>query len=219
MSGSANYTRILKAVYSRQPKLQQLLSSEYDSKYIFSKITSPTEIHAPKVVCESENCGEKYASNGGMKNHYNKSHKTVEIQSPLGKFPAADPARTFFDEEDEPSTQGNSAGQFNSPKVSSAGQYICGLCDNNFDSKSKVDDHKSKEHEHQPVTAPTPPLTVDELDVENEVLEAAKDEQDLYDEIFRLSQSAAIPGQEEESFQVIKDKFERFKIIMTKKDI
>ena len=101
----------------------------------------------------------------------------------------------------------------------STGQYICGLCDKYFDSKSKVDDHKSKEHEHRPVTAPTPSLTVDELDDENEVLEAAKAEQDLYDEIFRLSQSAAIPGQEEESFQVIKDKLERFKIIMTKKDI
>ena len=59
---------------------------------------------------------------------------------------------------------------------------------------------------------------VDELNEENEVLEEAKAEQDLYDEIFRLSQTAATPGQEEESYGLIKEKLERFKIIMTKKD-
>ena len=75
-------------------------------------MTSPGETPAHnKVVCEGENCGKKYASKGGMKNHYNKSHKAVEIQSPLGKFPVSDPARTLFGEDGEPSTQGNSVGQ------------------------------------------------------------------------------------------------------------
>ena len=152
-----------------------------------------------------------------MKNHYNKSHKAVEIQSPLGKFPAADPARTLFNEEDGPSTQGNSDGQVNSPKVLSEGQYICGTCDNQFESRSKVQDHMSKEHENQSDTVPAPPSAEEELNEENEVLEAAKAEQDLYDEIYLLSQSAATSGQVE-SFDVIKGKLERFKIIMTKKD-
>ena len=74
-----------------------------------------------------------------------------------------------------------------------------------------------------PTSIPTPEqLQVDnsteELNEENEVLEEAKAEQDLYDEIFRLSQTAATPGQEEESYGLIKEKLERFKIIMTKKD-
>ena len=181
-------------------------------------MTSPIETPAPKVVCESENCGKKYASKGGMKNHFNKSHKAVEIQSPLGKFPVSDPVRTLFNEEDGPSTQGNSDGQVNSPKVSSMGQYICGVCDNYFESQSKVDDHKSKEHEDRTDTAPAPPSAEDELNEENEVLEAAKAEQDLYDEIFHLSQSAAISAGQEESFEVIQGKLERFKSIMTKKD-
>ena len=86
-------------------------------------MTSPTETPAPKVVCESKNCGKEYASRGGIKNHLKKSHKAVEIQSPLGKFPASDPAGILFNDDGEPSTQGNSSGQVNSPKFSSVGQY------------------------------------------------------------------------------------------------
>ena len=120
-------------------------------------MTSPTETPAPKVVCESQNCGKEYASRGGMKTHYKKSHKTAEeIQSPLGKFPTSDPARILF-RESEPSTQGNSKGQVNSPKISSAGQYICDVCDNYFESKKNVDDHKIKEHDNPSFTATAPP--------------------------------------------------------------
>ena len=86
-------------------------------------MTSTVETPAPKVVCESQDCGKEYASKGGMKNHNKKTHKAAEeIQSPLGKFPTSDSARVLF-KESEPSTQGNSLGQVNSPKVTSDGRY------------------------------------------------------------------------------------------------
>ena len=118
----------------------------------FRKMKSPTETPASKVVCESQDCGKEYASKGGMKNHYKKTHKSLEeIQSPLGKFPAIDPARILFNESD-PSTQGNSKGQVNSPKVTTCGQYICNVCDNYFESKQDIDEHKKKEHD---ISSPT----------------------------------------------------------------
>ena len=222
-------------------------------------MTSPTETPAPKVVCESQNCGKEYASRGGMKNHFKKSHKAPEIQSPLGKFPASDPARILFNDEGEPSTQGNSVGQVNSQKVSSGGQYICGICDDYFESKSNVDDHKNNEHgpttAQAPSSAPTsvaPPSQIQEgevladkhdktsvtehnagetnteeedisndsqlLAVEEEVLEEAKEDQDLYDELDKISQEVEKSEKSEESNTNLVEKFERFKVILKIKE-
>ena len=205
---------------------------------------SPTETPASKVVCESQDCGKEYASKGGMKNHYKKTHKSLEeIQSPLGKFPAIDPARILFNESD-PSTQGNSKGQVNSPKVTTCGQYICNICDNYFESKQDIDEHKKKEHDissptaretdsgSQDPTASSPPTdttssmtrelysqnTVRQLNVEDNVMEDAKKEQELYEQIFQITENVIVPEKEEETREELKEKMIRFKMIKDKKE-
>ena len=192
-----------------------------------------------------------------MKYHYKKSHKAVEIQSPLGKFPASDPAGILFNDDGEPSTQGNSSGQVNSPKVSSVGQYICDICDNYFDSKSNIDDHKNNEHEHRPAPTKAPPsaptsaasppkiqggdkhdktsvaehdgsvtdtgeediLSDSQLLVEEEeVLEEAKEDQDLYDELDKISREVEESDKSEESNNNLLKKLKRFKSILKIKE-
>ena len=216
-------------------------------------MTSPVETPAPKVVCESQDCGKEYASKGGMKNHYKKTHKAAEeIQSPLGKFPTSDSARVLF-KESEPSTQGNSLGQVNSPKVTSDGQYICNVCDNYFESKKNIDEHKNKEHDNPSSIAPanpkaagttttaTPPspksqgvaendnneastaekdnLTdSQQLQEEDEVLEEAKEDQDLYDELEKLSKEIKESENGKEANKELLDKLERFKAILRIKE-
>ena len=66
-------------------------------------------------------------------------------------------------------------------------------------------------------TNPTPPHDEDELNVENEVLEDAKKEQDLYDEMFQLSQDINLES-EKYVAEEIKDKLKCFKDIIKKKD-
>ena len=106
---------------------------------------------APKWVCESSDCGKEYASKGSMKAHAKRCHKTVEeIQSPLGRFPsAANPARVLLFDEEHPSTQGNSAGQVNSPKVVSPPTFICDECEKHFDTKENVMNHKKDSHQQK----------------------------------------------------------------------
>ena len=45
------------------------------------------------------------------------------------------------------STQGNSAGQVNDPKVMSEGEYMCGVCDKTFPTKDQVTNHMIDVHD------------------------------------------------------------------------
>ena len=101
------------------------------------------------MVCESKNCDKEYASKGGMKNHFKKSHKAVEeIQSPLGRFPSvSNSARVLFNDEELPSTQGNSAGQVNSPKIVSEARFLCDECETVSATKVELTNHKKEVHE------------------------------------------------------------------------
>ena len=46
------------------------------------------------------------------------------------------------------STQGNSRGQVNNPKVFSEGAFICGSCDQSYTTNEEVTNHKSEAHEN-----------------------------------------------------------------------
>ena len=58
----------------------------------------------------------------------------------------AETARALFqnDEEVQPSTQGNSAGAVNSPKVVSEGSFQCGLCEEEYTSTDNMMKHMTK---------------------------------------------------------------------------
>ena len=68
----------------------------------------------------------------------------VDVLSPM-----AATARTLFHNGDKgpvPSTQGNSAGDVNSPKVVSDGNYQCNHCPEEYLSKRELDNHIVKKH-------------------------------------------------------------------------
>ena len=89
--------------------------------------------------------GKEYVSKGGMKAHFKRSHKGAEdVQSPLERFASSNSAWVLFNGETQPSTQGNSAGQINSPEVVSVG---CGICDKDFETSQHAIDHKQESHD------------------------------------------------------------------------
>ena len=62
------------------------------------------------------------------------------------------------------------------------------------------------------------PNTVRQLNAEDEVLEDAKKEQELYEEIFKITEHVIAPEKEEETREDIRNKMMRFKIIKEKKE-
>ena len=76
-----------------------------------------------------------------------------------------------------------------------------------------------------PIAADTPssttrglysPNTIRQLNLEDEVLEEAKNEQELYEQIFKITENVIVPEKEEETREDLKDKMIRFKIIKEK---
>ena len=222
-------------------------------------IVTPAPVPAPRVYCDKPNCKKDYKSRSGLLNHNETAHKNeLKIQSPLGIFPSSNSARVLFDDEDRPSTQGNSNGEINSPKVQSIVRFLCGVCDLNFSQNEEAKLHMSEVHkkktdkvsddpttpsftadkESDDSTTPTPtadkessdsatpnptrqlysPNTVRQLNEEDEVLEDAKIEQELYKEIFKITEHVIAPEKEEETREDIKNKMIRFKTIKEKKE-
>ena len=90
----------------------------------------PTETPAlnAKFVCEIPNCDKDYKNRSSMLSQMRTKHKhSEEIQSPFGNFPPAN----------HESTQGNSRGEVNSPKVLSVMSFQCGVCNDHFDKMRK----------------------------------------------------------------------------------
>ena len=215
-------------------------------------IVTPTPVPASRVYCEKPNCKKDYKSRSGLLNHNKTAHKNdLEIQSPLGNFPSSNLARILFDDEDRPSTQGNSDGEINSPKVQSIVRFLCGVCDMNFSQNQEaklhmIEDHKKKadkvsnesatpDKESDDSTTPTPtadkessgsttprqlysPNTVRQLNEEDQILVDAKQEQELYEEIFKITENVIAPEKEEETRDDIKNKMIRFRTIKEKKE-
>ena len=121
-----------------------------------------------------------------MIHHLKKHHKTtVHILSPLGSFPQSSSASVLlFSDEAELSTQGNSSGQVNIPKVGSYGTFVFSICDNDYGSKDELNMHiditltsKPRQEASQGTADHLTMWTMDN------VLELAKEDQDLYDEL------------------------------------
>ena len=192
---------------------------------------SVIETPALKVVCKSQDCEKEYASKGGMNEHYRKKHRTeAEIQSPLGRFPSiTHPARVLFTDNlqaEQPSTQGNSKGQINSPKVVSNATFQCNDCNYEVTSKNELDMHKNDKHEqvqiqHDPLISDEVEDTEDaekELQTEADVMEDAKKELDIYEALENLAESAFDPEDNKDKKVLLKEQLIRYKSIMIKKN-
>ena len=190
-------------------------------------------------VCEKINCAKDYKNRSSMLNHMKSKHKvSEEVESPLGNFPSSNSARVLFDDSDQPSTQGNSRGEINYPKVLSITSYQCGACDKHFNTNEVAKSHMSEVHTNKstpkiPDTSSNPeltatpaskprqlysPATEQDLHDNEEAMEEASDEQDLYDALDFITQNVIDPDTEKETRDNIKIKLDRYKSIMVKKN-
>ena len=155
-------------------------------------------------------------------NHIKTNHKgSEEVNSPLGNFSSSNSARVLFNDHDQPSTQGNSHGEVNSPKVMSVTSYQCGNCDMHFNRNDEAKLHISNDHPNKstpktPAPTPTPtskpysPGTELSLQDQAVVMEEAKEEQDLYDALDFITQNVIDPDTEKETRDDMKIKLDRY---------
>ena len=91
------------------------------------------DCHVPE--CQKQKVGG-YKTKKGLTDHVKKWHQVAkDVLSP-----AAVTARTLFQPNDvdlQARTQGNSAGEVNSPSVTSVGIYQCGVCEKTIKSISE----------------------------------------------------------------------------------
>ena len=191
-----------------------------------------TEMPAPELVCTIPECTKKYKRKTGLSNHMASVHQML-VSNVLS--PMATSARTLFGgnsvSQDE-STQGNSAGAVNSPKVRSAAALLCGVCDEAFPGREEVNKHMNEEHDEEESSeaddnalnrqhddnAPNEENddALNELSNEDEEgLENAMDEYELYEALNVLTQSVEDP----EKVIQLQDKLKRYQNIMKKKNV
>ena len=171
------------------------------------------------VACQRSDCDKVYKTRGTMLAHMRKHHKdSTVIQSPLGSFPPSNSAMVLhFGETENAATQGNSKGAVNSPKIINGSTYMCAICDIHFPRKEEVTSHM--EEIHISLAAPNAQdLDNDEdlsaLEQETEVMLAAvREEQELHEELVRLSQEIKEP----ELVEKLQEKLERYKVLTAKK--
>jgi hypothetical protein len=133
------------------------------------------------------------------------------------------------------STQGNSRGQVNNPKVVSDGTFICGVCNKRFATQEEVTNHKRDAHDQVNYQCEVCRKDLvnngemqkhmsedhyqDQLEKEMDVLEdAAKEEDDLFAAMELITKTAIEPDMEKETRDQMMDKLTRYKSIMTQKN-
>ena len=107
-----------------------------------------------------------------------------EVLSPMSVT-----ARTLFQQSDEDaqsSTQGNSDGEVNSPKVGSEGSYVCGVCKKMFKNSNEVDEHM-KLHDKATNAAIGDISFENDEEVEKELTEAVKAHEAMEEEIVNIN--------------------------------
>ena len=126
------------------------------------------------------------------------------------------------------STQGNSRGQVNDPKVVSDGTFICRVCDEGFATKEEVTNHKHDAHDKvnyqfgvcrkdfinngEMQKHMSEGHYHDQLEEEMDVLEdAAKEEDDLFAAMELITKTAIDPDMEKETRDQMMDKLTRYK--------
>ena len=101
-----------------------------------------------------------------------------------------------------------------SPKVRSYGRFVCNICDNDYGSKDELNMHIDSTHTPKPRQEASQG-TADQLNDEDDVLELAKEDQDLYDELEFLINN--VIDQEKEEGDKDIDKVKRLMNVLNKK--
>ena len=187
-----------------------------------------------QVACPKTDCSKVYKARGTMLAYMRKHHaepQTSEIESPLGSFHPSNSATVLqFGESDDPAIQGNSRGEINSPKVMTAATFMCDMCETHFKTKEDINQHKIEKHKSNDINRfictecqkdcgskeafrrHMNEDHVNPLDIEAEVLEEAKEDQDLYDMLENMLNDSSNKSEDRD------EKIKRFKTILTKKN-
>ena len=99
-----------------------------------SKSTSNMTPVQSRLDCSEPDCSKSFVNKRNMTKHKDKFHMMVSVVS---KSPIVNTVRTLFSGDNNkdmatPSTQGNSKGLINSPKVVSGGFFQCNECTYEF---------------------------------------------------------------------------------------
>ena len=102
-----------------------------------------------RLNCGEKDCKKNFKTQGTMMQHKDKFHKIVNA---LSQSPLANSVRILFNGESEedisqPSTQGDSNGTVNSPKVVTEGRFLCDECQFDSGMKVELEKHKSEQHD------------------------------------------------------------------------
>ena len=179
-----------------------------------------------QVLCQKTDCDKVYKARDTMLTHMRKHHK--EVESPLGTFPPSNSAVVLqFGDTEDAATQGNSHGAINSPKVASLATYVCPMCDLNFENKEEVIKHMGELHVNVANVdqeeaddnddASNKELEA-ELEQEEDFVEAAREEIEVFETLADLAENAFDPITENDKRDVMKEKLKMYKSIVTKKD-
>ena len=102
-----------------------------------------TKTPAARMACEKSNCDKSYVNKGSFKNHTRIHHQPGEfIASPLGNFPPL----VLFNDTPMYAVQGNSAGDINSPPVTSVAKFVCQTCENYYEKTEDLNHHIEMQH-------------------------------------------------------------------------
>ena len=91
-----------------------------------------------KASCNVPKCNKTLKNKKNLTSHMEKVHRVVTA---ISDSPPANTVRTLFTVDNSPSTQGNSAGAVNSPKVRSEGCYQCGKCGKGYKTQEEATEH------------------------------------------------------------------------------
>ena len=113
---------------------------------------SQTPAHT--VDCSIPDCRKQkvggYKTKKGLTDHMQRWHQAaVDVLSPMAAI-----ARTLFhsgDKDPERATQGNSAGQVNSPKVITEGMFQCGACEHEDTTNENMLMHMKTHYKPKPI--------------------------------------------------------------------
>ena len=128
-------------------------------------------------------------------------------------------ARTLFTGQggsEDQSTQGTSNGAVNSPKVASESAILCVVCNEEYNSREEVTIHMNEDHDNEE-SAATNDNDLHDLSLENELIEEAKREQDLYDSLFTDLDDIALTLDDPKRIEEMQEKMKRLQIILKKK--
>ena len=101
----------------------------------------------PAPICEQ--CEKPLSSNQSLARHVKTIHDGIANLKNLFRTPKAlSNQKRLFTSEPNLSTQGDSSGQGNDPKVVSEGIFTCGVCDERFQNKDEMTNHISNAHDN-----------------------------------------------------------------------